>query len=251
MHLRSVYRDGWLCTVYEPSTAGRPNGLEETWGDGVLDPCAIVYEQTGTGPGGVAIATGELYNVDDDPHQFENLWDDPARLPAPSATTSWPTSTPTSRRRSATSRWWHRPDRQATGAAVARSMAAQPLVKLVACLVGPVTSSQTEEPLGEREALTTGEVDHQRHELEHAHAERELVDLIGHEDGGGDEGQVLGPALVQPQADHLGGLERRVGEEHAPEDPQVCRAVLEGPAEVPEDPTRLGRAGRAARPARP
>ena len=34
MHLRSIYRDGWLCTVYEPSTAGRPNGLERTWGDG-------------------------------------------------------------------------------------------------------------------------------------------------------------------------------------------------------------------------
>ena len=64
--------------VYEPSTAGQPNGLEEVWGDGVLDPCPVVYEQSGTGPGGVGIATGELYNVDDDPHQFENRWDDPA-----------------------------------------------------------------------------------------------------------------------------------------------------------------------------
>ena len=27
----------------------------------------------------MGIATGELYNVDDDPHQFENRWDDPAR----------------------------------------------------------------------------------------------------------------------------------------------------------------------------
>ena len=45
MHLRSVYRDGWLCTVYEPSTAGQPNGLEETWGDDVLAPCSVVYEQ--------------------------------------------------------------------------------------------------------------------------------------------------------------------------------------------------------------
>ncbi len=80
MHLRSVYRDGWLCTVYEPSTAGQPNGLEEVWGDGVLNPCPVVYEQTRTGPGGIGIATGELYNVDDDPHQFENLWDEPGRL---------------------------------------------------------------------------------------------------------------------------------------------------------------------------
>ena len=27
----------------------------------------------------MGIATGELYNVDDDPYQFENRWDDPAR----------------------------------------------------------------------------------------------------------------------------------------------------------------------------
>ena len=34
MHLRSIVRDGWLCTVYEPSTAGQPNGLERTLGPG-------------------------------------------------------------------------------------------------------------------------------------------------------------------------------------------------------------------------
>ena len=34
---------------------------------------------------------GELYAVDDDPHQFENLWDDPQRKG--SAKTSSPTST--------------------------------------------------------------------------------------------------------------------------------------------------------------
>jgi arylsulfatase A-like enzyme len=79
MHLRSVYRDGWLCTVYEPSTAGQPNGLEEAWGEGVLRPCPVVYEGTEAGPGGVRIATGELYHVDEDPHQFENLWGDPGR----------------------------------------------------------------------------------------------------------------------------------------------------------------------------
>jgi arylsulfatase A-like enzyme len=78
MHLRSIYRDGWLCTVYEPSTAGQPNGLEETWGDAVLAPCPVVYEQTMSGPGGVGIATGELYDVASDPYQFENRWDDPA-----------------------------------------------------------------------------------------------------------------------------------------------------------------------------
>lgn len=47
MHLRSIYRDGWVCTAYE---AG---GL---------------YEGT----------EGELYNLVDDPLQFENRWDDPS-----------------------------------------------------------------------------------------------------------------------------------------------------------------------------
>ena len=79
MHLRSVVRDGWLCTVYEPSTAGRPNGLERMFGDGVLGQrSSVVYEQTATGPGGVAIATGELYDLGEDPHQWHNRWDDPA-----------------------------------------------------------------------------------------------------------------------------------------------------------------------------
>jgi hypothetical protein len=36
----------------------------------------VIYEQSSTGPGGVGIATGELYNVDADPYQFENCWDD-------------------------------------------------------------------------------------------------------------------------------------------------------------------------------
>jgi hypothetical protein len=44
----------------------------------VLEPCPVVYQETETGPGGVAIATGELYNVMDDPHQWDNKWDDPS-----------------------------------------------------------------------------------------------------------------------------------------------------------------------------
>jgi arylsulfatase A-like enzyme len=78
MHLRSVYRDGWLCTVYEPSTAGKPNGLEEVWGPRVLEPSSVVYEAERQGPGGVSIATGELYDVAADPLQWHNRWDDPA-----------------------------------------------------------------------------------------------------------------------------------------------------------------------------
>jgi arylsulfatase A-like enzyme len=66
MHMRSIVRDGWLCTTYEESTDGRPNGLEQVWGEQVLDPCGIHYEGT----------EGELYRLDEDPHQFRNLWDD-------------------------------------------------------------------------------------------------------------------------------------------------------------------------------
>jgi len=68
MHLRSIYRDGWLCTAYEESTDGQPNGLERAWGERVLDKCGIHYEGT----------EGELYRVDEDPYQWRNLWNDPA-----------------------------------------------------------------------------------------------------------------------------------------------------------------------------
>jgi arylsulfatase A-like enzyme len=68
MHLRSIYRDGWLCTVYEPSTDGEPNGLEKTFGERMLRKCGIHYDGT----------EGELYNMAEDPHQFHNLWDDPS-----------------------------------------------------------------------------------------------------------------------------------------------------------------------------
>ena len=64
-------------TVYEPSTAGKPNGLEEVWGPGVLEPSSVVYEAERPGPGGVSIATGELYDVLADPLQWHNRWDDP------------------------------------------------------------------------------------------------------------------------------------------------------------------------------
>ena len=68
MHLRSIVRDGWMCTAYEESTDGQPNGLEKVWGDSVLRPCGVHYDGT----------EGELYNLVEDPHQWHNLWDDPA-----------------------------------------------------------------------------------------------------------------------------------------------------------------------------
>ena len=68
MHLRSIVRDGWLCTVYEESTDGQPNGLEEAWGPQVLNLCGIHYDGT----------EGELYRLDEDPFQHRNLWADAA-----------------------------------------------------------------------------------------------------------------------------------------------------------------------------
>ncbi len=74
MHLRTIYRDGWLCTAYEPSTIGQPNGLEEFFGEtgmfggGIGPMSSVAYQGT----------EGELYDVESDPHQWENRWDDPA-----------------------------------------------------------------------------------------------------------------------------------------------------------------------------
>jgi arylsulfatase A-like enzyme len=69
MHLRSIVRDGWLCTRYEPSTKWEPNGLEWFETPRYGKPEAPV-EYDGS--------EGELYRLDDDPHQWRNLWDDPA-----------------------------------------------------------------------------------------------------------------------------------------------------------------------------
>ncbi len=68
MHMRSIYRDGWLCTAYEASTKGVPNGLEEWAAGGRLPQSSVEYDGT----------EGELYQLEDDPHQFHNRWDDPA-----------------------------------------------------------------------------------------------------------------------------------------------------------------------------
>jgi arylsulfatase A-like enzyme len=46
LHLRSMYRDGWLVTAYEPG-------------------------------GGYDGSEGELYSLDEDPLQWRNLWADP------------------------------------------------------------------------------------------------------------------------------------------------------------------------------
>ena len=81
MHMRSMYRDDWLLTVYEPSTVNQPNGFEEfltTVPEGVAK--SLNLHATPMGPqAGIAYdgTEGELYHVVDDPHAFVNRFDDP------------------------------------------------------------------------------------------------------------------------------------------------------------------------------
>jgi arylsulfatase A-like enzyme len=66
-HFRSIYRDGFLLTRYEPSTQGQPNGLEAAWPALGTLSCTIRYDGN----------EGELYDLRNDPRQWENLWDVP------------------------------------------------------------------------------------------------------------------------------------------------------------------------------
>jgi arylsulfatase A-like enzyme len=68
MHLRTIYRDGYVCTVYEPTT--RDNGFD----------LARVYQAMGVKQPLPDIrydgSEGELYNLAEDPLQWRNLWND-------------------------------------------------------------------------------------------------------------------------------------------------------------------------------
>jgi len=69
MHLRTIYRDGMICTAYEPSTVdrgGRFPVMSAVWLRGSRIPRYDGRE-------------GELYDVRNDPEQWENLWDHPSR----------------------------------------------------------------------------------------------------------------------------------------------------------------------------
>jgi len=69
MHMRTIYRDGWLLTVYEKST--RDIGYD-------LDSVPAVLRGTAPIPRISYDGTeGELYNLSEDPMQWRNLWDDP------------------------------------------------------------------------------------------------------------------------------------------------------------------------------
>ena len=69
MHLRTIYRDGFICTVYTARSqegGGRFPFYWSVWGRGSRIP-----EYDGS--------EGELYDVAEDPHQWHNLWNDPSR----------------------------------------------------------------------------------------------------------------------------------------------------------------------------
>src|SRR5262249_9980384 len=69
MHLRTIYRDGFICTVYEPTTRDYGVSLEKllkTFGSRQSPP-DIRYDGS----------EGELYDVNAAPHQWRNLWNDP------------------------------------------------------------------------------------------------------------------------------------------------------------------------------
>ncbi len=69
MHLRTIYRDGYICTAYEKRTRDRGGAFRfywSIWGHGTEVP-----EYDGT--------EGELYDLNEDPLQMVNLWRDPER----------------------------------------------------------------------------------------------------------------------------------------------------------------------------
>ncbi len=69
MHLRTIYRDGYLCTTYAPRSHGEGGRFPLYW----------ALWGTGTRVPDYDGSEGELYDLGEDPLQRKNLWNDPAR----------------------------------------------------------------------------------------------------------------------------------------------------------------------------
>jgi arylsulfatase A-like enzyme len=70
MHLRTLYRDGYVCTVYEPTTRDSGYDLARVLRAFGVDLPVPDIRYDGS--------EGELYNLSEDPLQWRNLWNDPA-----------------------------------------------------------------------------------------------------------------------------------------------------------------------------
>ncbi len=68
MHLRTIYRDGFLCTYYEPRSFDRGGVFRLYWSVWGRDTEAPTYSGE----------EGELYDLRNDPHQWRNLWNSSA-----------------------------------------------------------------------------------------------------------------------------------------------------------------------------
>ena len=69
--LRTIVRDGYLCTIYLPNDLeyGLPRRSRYASFDLPVPSRRIIYDGS----------EGELFDLREDPHQWHNLWDDPAR----------------------------------------------------------------------------------------------------------------------------------------------------------------------------
>jgi arylsulfatase A-like enzyme len=68
MHLRTIYKDGMVCTLYEPRTHDRGGRFRVYWS--VWGAFSRIPDYDGS--------EGELYDTRDDPHQWHNRWHDPS-----------------------------------------------------------------------------------------------------------------------------------------------------------------------------